>query len=62
MVSYSAGIASPRLEFEIHNLLSMICRKIILLKLFKDNLANSVQQRSHTDSTPNQTKLKQRPG
>ena len=28
----------------------------------KDNLANSVQQRSRTDSTPNQTTLKQRPG
>ena len=28
----------------------------------KDNLANSVQQRSSTDSTPNNTTLKQRPG
>ena len=28
----------------------------------KDNLAKSVQHRSRTDSSPNQTKLKQRPG
>ena len=30
--------------------------------MIKDNLANSVQQRSRADSTPNQTTLKQRPG
>ena len=32
------------------------------MRTTKDNLANSVQQRSRTDSTSNQTTIKQRPG